>query len=254
MRRHCKVRRSGLLCALAAIPLLVAPAAATAEQPEPIREAAIVAAIERVSADPALSTERTVHRLKWIDAGEEQVTEAPGWTRWVIELFGWLAEASRLLVWLLIAALLALLVLYAVRLTRAFGRDGVGAGAPVPTHVRDLDIRPESLPGDIGAAAWELWERGARREAVALMYRGLLSRLVHVHEVPIRDSSTEGESLALAERHLPSPRRGYVARLIRTWQLAMYGGEDPQGAEMRALCEQFAAALERGEAAAEAAT
>jgi hypothetical protein len=61
--------------------------------------------------------------------------------------------------------------------------------------------------------------------------------------VPIRDSSTEGDCLALAERHLTADKRGYVAELIRTWQRAVYGGEDPQSAEMRGLCDRFADAL-----------
>jgi hypothetical protein len=66
---------------------------------------------------------------------------------------------------------------------------------------------------------------------------------VHEHSVPIRDSSTEGDCLALAERHLPADRRDFIAQLIRTWQRAVYGGEDPQSPQMRALCDQFAQAL-----------
>ena len=84
---------------------------------------------------------------------------------------------------------------------RASARAPRGDDAFVaPTHVRDLDIRPESLPDDIGAAARALWDRGEHRAALALLYRGLLSRLAHVHRLPIRDSSTEGDCLALAAR------------------------------------------------------
>ena len=60
-----------------------------------------------------------------------------------------------------------------------------------------------------GCAA--LWDRGDHRAALALLYRGLLSRLVHVHRVPIRDSSTEGDCLALAARCL-TPRRQATPR------------------------------------------
>src|SRR5690606_9992514 len=112
-----------------------------------------------------------------------------------------------------------------------------------PTHVRDLDIRPESLPDDIGAAAWSLWEHGEHRSALSLLYRGLLSRLVHAHALPIRDSSTEGDCLALAERYLASDRHDYVSQLIRTWQRAVYGGENPQAPDIRRLCDDFAQAL-----------
>ena len=59
-----------------------------------------------------------------------------------------------------------------------------------------------AFPPDIGAAARALWDRGEHRAALALLYRGMLSRLAHVHRVPIRDSSTEGDCLALAASHL----------------------------------------------------
>ena len=241
VRSRCNRRLPAALGALALVPFL--SAALAADRQQPVGEPEIREAVAVLGEDPALETERTVRRLEWIGESEKEIEKPPGWMAWLGFLFGWLAEASRVLVWLLIAALVALFLLYALRLARAFGRDRVGEAGPLPTHVRDLDIRPESLPDDIGAAAWELWERGRQREAIALMYRGLLSRLVHVHDVPIRDSSTEGDSLRLAENHLPQARHGYVARLIRTWQRAVYGGEDPQGAEMRVLCERFAAEL-----------
>lgn len=251
---HLRVAPGALLAFLLAFLLAGLPFASAADEPPAsaaVQEAEVHEAIARVGTDPALAAERKVRRLRWIDGVEEQAVEPPGWVEWVGDLFGWIAGASRLLVWLLIALLVALFVLYAVRLAKSFRRPGGGGKTAVPTHVRDLDIRPETLPDDIGAAARALWERGEHREAMSLLYRGLLSRLVHVHEVPIRDSSTEGDSLALAQRHLPRARHDYVARLIRTWQHAVYGGDDPRGPEIRQLCEQFAAALLPADPAAE---
>jgi hypothetical protein len=114
----------------------------------------------------------------------------------------------------------------------------------VPTHVRDLDIRPESLPVDIGAAARTLWSRGEHRAALALLYRGLLSRLAHVHQVPVKDSSTEGDCLALAVTHLTIDRSEYTSRLIRVWQRAVYGGVNAETSAVYALCDGFAPALD----------
>jgi hypothetical protein len=113
-----------------------------------------------------------------------------------------------------------------------------------PTHVRDLDIRPASLPPDIGAAARALWDAGQQRAALALLYRGLLSRLAHVHSVPIRDSTTEGDCLALAAEHLPTPRHDYVSRLVGVWQHAVYGHEEVSAVAVHDLCDGFAPALD----------
>jgi hypothetical protein len=118
-----------------------------------------------------------------------------------------------------------------------------------PSHVRDLDIRPESLPEDVGAAALALWARGEQRAALALLYRGTLSRLVHVHSVPIRASSTEGECLALAKQRVKATTASYAARLVETWTGAVYGAQTPGSGVVQALCGEFAAALDgKGEA------
>ena len=111
--------------------------------------------------------------------------------------------------------------------------------------MRDLDIRPASLPPDIGAAARALWDGGQHRAALALLYRGLLSRLAHVHSVPIQDSTTEGDCLALAAAHLARPRHDYVSRLVRVWQHAVYGHEEVSAGAVHDLCDGFATALDR---------
>ena len=114
-----------------------------------------------------------------------------------------------------------------------------------PSHVSDLDIRPESLPADIGAAARALWDRNERRAALALLYRGLLSRLVHVHRLPIRDSSTEGDCRLRLPKHIFRARAAsYTSRLVRVWQRAVYGREDIQTAAVHDLCDGFSATLD----------
>ena len=89
-----------------------------------------------------------------------------------------------------------------------------------------------------------MWDRGEHRAALALLYRGLLSRLAHVHRLPIRDSTTEGDCLALAGTHLTERRREYTAQLVRVWQRAVYGGEDATSSAVYGLCDDFAAALD----------
>jgi hypothetical protein len=207
-------------------------------------------ALDKVANDPSLATERSINMLRW--AEEQPPTDEPWWwdvmnglARWFRGLFGWIAESGRYVVWVLGALLAALLLIYLVRLVRAGGVPHGSKTFTPPSHVRDLDIRPESLPGDIGPAALALWERGEHRAALALLYRGLLSRLVHVHGVPIRASSTEGECLALARPRLGEPNARYAARLVETWGAAVYGGSLPPAATVQALCGEFAMALDR---------
>jgi hypothetical protein len=205
-------------------------------------DAAIEQALDEVKADPNLSPQRKVRTLRWT-GGRAQTPRAP-WLIWIVQTAMWAAESARRLVWIAGGVLLAMLVVYVLRRRTRWQARGAEIVFDPPTHVRDLDIRPETLPADVGAAARALWEAGDQRAALALLYRGLLSRLIHVHRVPIRDSSTEGDCLELAARHLAETPRRYAAVLIRAWQRFVYGGEAIQTPLVRTLCDEFSAALD----------
>jgi len=118
--------------------------------------------------------------------------------------------------------------------------------------VRDLDVRPESLPDDVGAAAWVLWQAGRVPEALSLLYRGALSRLIHQYRVPITASATEGECLELARGRLAAPALRYITQVVRAWEASTYGGRALSGAMGEALCTGFGERLD-GRPAAEGA-
>jgi hypothetical protein len=215
-----------------------------AEAPQPTREQ-VTAAIEKLKADPNLGAEKKIRKL--VQNSREDRNEprtSPEWLNWIADAFKWFAGAARALLWVAGILLAGVLALYIKRFVEARGERSVPVRFSMPTHVRDLDIRPESLPDDVGDAALGLWQRGEQRAALSLLYRGLLSRLAHVHGVPIRDSSTEGDCVALAVTHLPADRSAYVVRLIRVWQRAVYGNIDPTSDEFNSLSTGFAAAVD----------
>jgi hypothetical protein len=199
--------------------------------------------VAKLKADPNLGAEKQTRKLvRNTQPKSDAPTQSPSWLRWIADAFAWLAGMARALLWVVSIFLVGILGLYIKRFVEARGERPAPLRFSMPTHVGDLDIRPESLPEDIGGAALELWERADHRTALALLYRGLLSRLAHVHRVPIRDSSTEGDCLTLAAAHLPATRLAYAGRLIRVWQRAVYGNTDPTPEEFRALCAGLAAA------------
>ena len=214
----------------------VAPSAAVAAAPDATE---VSKALQQVKADPNLSPHRTARTLKWAGKQEERRRVTPGWLQWTVGLFQWIGSVSRVLFWAVILLLLGLLGLFILRTASRFRYDGRTRVPDAPTHVRELDIRPESLPRDIGATALQLWERNDHRGALALLYRGLLSRLVHGHGVPIRESSTEADCLTLAVPRLDASAASYTAGLVRVWQHAIYGAREPASEEMRMLCTRF---------------
>jgi hypothetical protein len=145
---------------------------------------------------------------------------------------------------------------------------------PLPETVFGLDIRPESLPDDIPAAAWAAWESGDPTAALALLYRGALACLVHRDNLEIAPSWTESDCLAAVRKHLrPGPGRSrsdrtdpsdrtdrsdqtstgpaqgggrggdlqrslptYFAQLTAAWQSTAYAHRPPAREEAQALC------------------
>jgi hypothetical protein len=201
-------------------------------------------AVDRVKADPNLVPEKTIHTLKWAGSNKPPDPANSDSLGWLGGLLGWIAQSARVLVWTVVIVFVALLGLYLLSLIRARKPAARRERVVTPTHVQDLDIRPESLPDNIGAAARALWDSGEHRAALSLLYRGLLSRLVHVHNVPIRDSSTEGDCLRLTETRLEEGKRGYVNRLVRVWEHAVYGDLQPEASALYSLCDEFSPALD----------
>ena len=237
------------LAIMAALLVLATPSAQAPSSPTSIdtpQAGEIARAIARVKEDPNLAAQQTIKTLKWRTSPDPTPSRTPAWFTWIANLIRWLEQSARMLVWCAAAVLAGMLAVYITRFVRTRRSPLTVDGFVAPTHVRDLDIRPETLPSDIGAAARTLWDRGEHRAALALLYRGMLSRLAHVHRLPIRDSTTEGDCLTLTASHLSHDSHEYTSRLIRVWQRSVYGRETVVPATVYALCDEFAATLDAG--------
>jgi hypothetical protein len=225
-------------------PAVVSAQDAVANGSATFGDADVDTAIAKVKADPNLSTDVKKKVLRWRSKeSKESSPKGNSSLQWIGNLFRFLGQTGRVIVWLALAVAVGLLLVLLIRIVRGAGPPLRTTAFVAPTHVRDLDIRPESLPDDIGAAALKLWQQGETRAALALLYRGLLSRLVHVHAVPVKPSSTEGDCLAMAAQLLAAERAGFAGQLIRVWQRAVYGAQLPDDAVVQALCGGFASAL-----------
>lgn len=202
-------------------------------------------ATEAVYNDPDLHGLKADRVLRFKNRDQPKEADPASDLRWLRDFMRWFTEAGRWLIWLGLAALAALLIVYLRRWIAVRGDAADGRALALPSHVRDLDIRPESLPDDLPAAVRALWQRGESRAALSLLYRGALSRLVHEHDLPVRAASTEGECAALASRHLDAERGAFAARLIGLWQLAVYGARLPEDGAVFAVCDEFSQRLPR---------
>lgn len=198
----------------------------------------VASAVATLRSDPNLGGSRTERSLRFKADKEKRKTGAPA--PWLVEMVHWMSEAGRGLVWLLGAIAVAFLIVFAWRWMRVRADAVAGRTAVLPpSHVNDLDIRPDSLPDDIAGSARALWQRGEQRAALSLLYRGALSRLVHDHGVAIRSASTEGECVVLARTALPGAGGAFFERLVGAWQVAVYAARWPDAASVAALFDAF---------------
>jgi Domain of unknown function (DUF4129) len=201
----------------------------------------IRSAAAKLRADPNLGGERSLRTLRWNEANEAK-TAAPA-PRWLTGLFDFLAQSSSLLLWVVGALCVAIAVVWGIRVLRERAPAAATPEIEVKS-VHGLDIRPESLPENIGAAALELLEGGREREALSLLYRGALSRAVHHHGIAIASSATEGEALRAVNATLDPPRAAYFSDLVALWQRTVYAGESVMREPIARLCRGFAESLE----------
>jgi hypothetical protein len=151
---------------------------------------------------------------------------------------GWLVELVGVIGWLLLAAFIGFLIWMIWRHRHVFRGRGAGPAAVAPASARvvmGMDVAPESLPDDIPAAALAMWRVGRRQEALGLLYRGAISRLIETGRVEIAESDTESDCLRRVEAEAAA-HAGYFGGLTRAWMLLAYGRRPPEDEAMQDLC------------------
>jgi len=146
-----------------------------------------------------------------------------------------LAKAGEVLLWLGAGALLAYALWWASRMLPGF-RGPPPEPYRAPAALFGMDLAPEKLPADIGAAAAALAREGKLREALGLLYRGALSELVHKRGVQLLASHTEGEAVRLAK--VP-----YFGELVDAWQQCAYARRLAQADDVVRLANDYRGAF-----------
>ena len=139
-----------------------------------------------------------------------------------------LADGLKLLLLVLVVVAIIYLVANRDRFFSGFQFRSEDKAKPVPTTLFGMDIQPESLPDDIAAESRRLWQNGQQRQALSLLYRGSLSRLVNDHLLELNDSMTEGDVLHCARNaSLPEELLGFLQQLTLAWQTVAYAHRQP---------------------------
>jgi hypothetical protein len=162
-------------------------------------------------------------------------SESPGWATFIDAL----AQFLRILAYAGIGLAVVFLVYY---LLRRFDLVGSERTSYVPPDTLfGLDVRPDSLPDDVAAAALELARSGELVKALSLLYRGSLVTLLHRDGVELASGDTEEDCLRKSRQRIPDPSATYFARLLAAWQRLAYARREVPRAEVEALCGDWRA-------------
>ena len=182
-------------------------------------------------------------------AGSPARSRSPASTSpdWLIGLFEYAGRFGGLLLWAAGAVAAAIAAVWILRLLKS-REPRASTARPDPGDadgaVLDLDIRPDSLPEDVSAAALELLRAGRVRDSLSLLYRASLSSAVHRFGATIGAHHTEREVLGAVKGALDEPRARYFADLVAIWQRVVYAGEILAPDAVMPLCAGFSTFLD----------
>lgn len=245
---------ASVLCGLCLVTLLAldAPPAQASETAE-LREQASERApevLKKVLLQPEFGKDDTDYKLRWrSDNKKSSGWRPPEWLKGWFEALGdalstlgdFLALIGRAGGW----AMIAVVVILLAWLVSRFGwRAGTRQRAPL-AELAGFDIRPQSLPDDIPAAAQALLRAGDTRAALSLLFRGSLSRLAHQEHVPFTRGDTEGDCLTRVREHAPA-RSAFLARLLGCWQRLAYAHQTIAASEVDSICQEWWREFGRG--------
>jgi hypothetical protein len=138
------------------------------------------------------------------------------WLRMLVQM---IANGARAIAWAVAIIAVLILLYHGARYIRT---RGLGLGPRErPQFLFGLDVRPESLPDDVAAAARAAIDAGKLREALSLLYRASLVRLMD-EGLEFLQGDTEGDCVRTVKRGIASGRAGYFMQLVEAWQLIAY--------------------------------
>jgi hypothetical protein len=224
-------------------PLSPMAAAADAVKPAPlpytvISPATIDSAVADLRHDPNLGGQTRIRTLRWVNPSQPQ--PPPSSPAWIVGLFDYLGQFGGVLLWIVGAAGVAVAAIWVLRLLKSAAPRAVPAPPDVgDRRVLDLDIRPDSLPDDVSAAAIELLRAGRLRDCLSLLYRASLSSAVHRFGVSLSAHHTEREVLKAVKVALDEAHARYFTDLVAVWQRVVYAGEAVSPEAVLPLCGEF---------------
>ena len=233
---------------------------AKADDAKPLSPQSAGQSIKSLLDKPPFKNPETVTRYRFAEEKPATQNKAhrdeklPAWLQALLDslnnnAFKHVAQALEVLLWSLLVVALALLAWRYRDWLHAFvsrtSSPTQKTPKPTPTQLFGLELGTETLPDDIPALAEQLWPTQPR-EALGLLYRGLLSRLLHDFNVPLKSADTEGQILERVHLLQQPQLLAFSDELTQHWQNLAYGHHLPPAAAQQKLCSDWRALFSSG--------
>lgn len=196
------------------------------------------AIIKKILEDKDFGGERTSEQWRIKDFKFDNNNDDNIDLSWIEDIVRSLANVMEVLLW---AGVILLVLFLLMRISQFINPrdDKDNKSRVVPAVISGLDIRPESLPDDVAAAARQLWLQSRYRDAMSLLYRGTVSSLVHAYDVDLTEGATEGDVLLAAQSRLRSETQQYLGQVTQLWQTIAYAHRQPDESQALSLFDHW---------------
>ncbi|MBK7899882.1 MAG: DUF4129 domain-containing protein [Azonexus sp.] len=191
--------------------------------------------IDAVLADPEFGHKSESTQWRWRESPVGEESRPPAWLDFVLRVVEFVSQVLKGLVWIAWIAGAAVLAYFLLRYRETL-RSRRAPRPEAPEFLYGLDLRPQSLPDDVPAAARASLAAGRVAEALSLLYRGALIALIRRDGIDFRPGDTEADCRRRVAGQVSAEASGFFAALLDAWQEAAYAGAAPGGARVEALC------------------
>jgi hypothetical protein len=216
---------------------------------QPLTSQASRDSIKTILDQPPFKNKETVTRYRFGEDKPDTKTpddgKTPEWLKALASLldsprFGAIANLIEVLLWAAVMSAIGVLIWrYRDWLLAFVSRRPVltrKVSRSLPQQAFGLDLSRETLPDDIAAFAESLWQTNPRA-ALGLLYRALLSHLLHDHHIALKPADTEGEVLQRVEQLHQPALLAFSKTLTSHWQNMAYGHRLPPAHLQQELCD-----------------
>ena len=178
------------------------------------------------------------------DLGEEEVEAEESNNLWGLLVLA-VARAVEYALWLVPVILVYILIHYRRYWIAYLRHPAKDSQIFVPAAIAGLELDADSLPDNIVQSAKQLWYSHKERDALSLLFRASLIRLINDYKIHLSNGSTEYECINAVKQSVTHDLAFYFELIAKIWINMAYAHIKPDQIEFERICTSWDKLFER---------